>query len=49
MDNKFMKFWKKFGPYILFGTGIAQFIVLENWVIGSIFMGLGAMLITDND
>jgi hypothetical protein len=26
MDDKFMKFWKKYGPFILFGTGITLFI-----------------------
>ena len=49
MDDKFMKFWKKYGPYILFGTGITQFIILENWAIGSIFILLGLMLKKEND
>ena len=49
MKNKFMKFWKKFGPYILIGTGISQFIVFENWAVGSLFIALGLMLMTDND
>jgi hypothetical protein len=49
MENKFMKFWKKFGPYILISTGISQFIVLENWAVGSLFMGLGFMLMANND
>jgi len=48
MENKFIKFWKKYGPFFLVGTGISQFI-LGNWAIGSLFMGLGFMLITDND
>jgi hypothetical protein len=49
MSNKFTKLWKKFGPYILFGTGISQFIVFENWTIGSIFIILGFALMSDND
>ena len=49
MENKFMKFWKKFGPYLLIGTGISQFIVFENWVVGSLFITLGFMLMADND
>jgi len=49
MQNKFIKFWKKFGPYLLVGTGIAQFIMFEDWAVGALFMGLGFMLITDND
>jgi hypothetical protein len=49
MENKFLKFWKKFGPYILIGTGISQFIVFENWVVGSLFMTLGFILMNDND
>ena len=49
MENKFIKFWKKFGPYLLIGTGISQFIVFENWVVGSLFITLGFMLMADND
>lgn len=49
MENKFIKFWKKFGPYVLVGIGITQFILLENWAVGSLFMGLGFMLMIDND
>ena len=49
MENKFMKFWKKYGPFFLFGTGITQFIIFENWAVGSLFIGLGLMLMTDND
>jgi hypothetical protein len=49
MENKFIKFWKKYGPYFLIGTGITQFIMFENWGVGSLFMCLGFMLITDND
>ena len=49
MENKFIKFWKKFGPYILIGTGITQFIIFENWGVGSLFMALGFMLIAEND
>jgi hypothetical protein len=44
-----MKFWKKFGPYILIGTGISQFIVFENWVVGYLFITLGFILMADND
>jgi hypothetical protein len=49
MDDKFMKFWKKYGPFILFGTGITQFIIFENWAVGSIFILLGIMLNKEND
>jgi len=49
VKNKFTKLWRKFGPYILIGTGISQFIVFENWAVGSIFMILGFSLMTDND
>lgn len=49
MENKFIKFWKKFGPYFLIGTGITQFIMFEEWAVGSLFMGLGFMLIAEND
>ena len=49
MENKFMKFWRKYGPYILFGTGITQFVILENWVVGSLFIIMGVMLMNDND
>jgi hypothetical protein len=44
-----MKFWRKYGPYILFGTGITQFVILENWVVGSLFIIMGVMLMNDND
>jgi hypothetical protein len=49
MDNKFIKFWKNFGPYILFGTGIIQFLVVDNLAVGSIFMILGLMLMIEKD
>ena len=49
MDNKFIRFWKKYGPYILFGTGITQFVILQNWAVGSLFIILGLMLKKEND
>jgi len=49
MENKFLKFWKKFGPYLLFGTGITQFAIFDNLAVGSLFIILGIMLMTDND
>jgi hypothetical protein len=49
MENKFMKFWKKFGPYFLFGTGITQFAMFGNLAVGSLFVILGLMLMNDND
>lgn len=48
-DNKFMKFWKKYGPYFLFGTGVAQFIAYKDYSVGTLFMILGLMLMTDHD
>jgi hypothetical protein len=49
MDDKFMNFWKKYGPYILIGTGIVQFVVSQSWAVGSLFIILGLMLNKEND
>lgn len=49
MENKFMKFWKRFGPYFLIGSGVTLFITSENWAVGSLFIVLGFILMTDND
>jgi hypothetical protein len=48
-SDKFIKFWRKYGPYFLFGTGFIQSILLGNWAVGSLFIILGIMLITEND
>ena len=48
-DNKFIKFWRKFGPFFLFGTAITQVIMFNNLAVGSLFFILGTMLMTDND
>ena len=49
MENKFLKFWKKFGPYFLVGTGLIQFIMFGNWLLGSLFFLLGLLLTKEND
>jgi len=49
MENKFMKFWKRFGPYFLIGSGIGLFITSESWTAGSLFVTLGIILKVEND
>jgi len=49
MENKFMKFWKRFGPYFLIGSGIAIFLTSESWGAGSLFVTLGIILKVEND
>jgi hypothetical protein len=49
MDNKFIKFWKKYGPYFLIGSGIALLVTSENWGAGCLFFTLGLILMTEND
>ncbi len=49
MENKFTKFWRRFGPFFLIGTGISQFIMFENWGVGTLFITLGIILKFEND
>jgi len=44
-----MKFWKRFGPYFLIGSGIALFLTSESWGAGSLFVTLGIILKVEND
>lgn len=47
--DKFLIFWRRYGPYFLFGTAFSQILLFENFVMASLFIILGFMLITDND
>jgi hypothetical protein len=49
MENKFIKFWKKYGPYFLIGSGIAITITSESWGTGGLLFTLGLILMTEND
>ena len=49
MDNKFIKFWRKYGPIFLFFTALTQFLFTRNIPVGMIFIVLGIILMLDND
>lgn len=47
--DKFLIFWRRYGPYFLFGTALGQILLFGNLATGLLFIILGFMLITDND
>jgi len=49
METKFTKFWKKYGPYLLFTTAIMQVVMFNDWSVGCLYFILGLSLLTDND
>jgi len=49
MENKFIKFWKRYGPFFLIFSGIMMFISTKNIPSGILFIVLGLILMLDND
>jgi hypothetical protein len=49
MDDNFIRFWKKYGPFFLILSGISLSVATKNIPSGILFIVLGIILMLDDD